>query len=204
MLYFKILSIAGALEDQDWFSKNDLFLSFSYKNQVRRTRTLWNTERCRWEETFLLDLTDAKTIHMKLMDQDVWSKSEVLQEFSIPVYYGEIRQFCSNGLYYEMGDVHYKHRLMQTKYKNENDVLNAEKQDLIEQNNAYKSTNETMYQKNSEVIKKYKSTVDKYTKMVDDYETKTDNMRSTIQKLRDVNEQLASKLESIKNICDIV
>ena len=78
MLLVKIISLNSKVKDQDWFSKNDLYIELVYGDQIHRTTVKWNNDNPKWNETFLFDYVENQKMKFELYDQNVWSPGKKL------------------------------------------------------------------------------------------------------------------------------
>lgn len=103
MFYFKVNHLNKSTKFRDWLSSNDLFVLVKYGNQVRRTTVKWNNNNPVWNEVFLFDETDEKTVFLSIYDEDAYSKSDKIQEYGVNIKSGEIRKYKTKYLEVEMG-----------------------------------------------------------------------------------------------------
>jgi len=125
MLLLKIKKLSQHL-DKNWnCKKNDYSILISYGEQSRRTTVIWNNDNPTWNETFLFnyDKNISKFI-IKLIDEDVYGKSEVLKEKEIEVYNKSIKTFENDFIEYEMGNIYYNKNNKIKKLKSEVEKLN--------------------------------------------------------------------------------
>lgn len=107
MIFLKIKALTFDLENGNWFTNSDLYIKIKYGNQKRRTTIKWNQSRAIWNESFLFDKTKEENITLTIMNGDVFSESEVLNECTINIYSGKIKSFKTKFLEFDMGDIFY-------------------------------------------------------------------------------------------------
>lgn len=103
MFYFKVNHLNKSTKFRDWLSSNDLFVLLKYNNEVRRTTVKWNNNNPTWNESFLFDESDEKTIVLSIYDEDAYSKSDKVQEYAVNIKNGEIKKYKTKYLEIEMG-----------------------------------------------------------------------------------------------------
>ena len=103
MFYFKVNHLNKSTKFRDWLSSNDLFVLIKYGNQTRRTTVKWNNNNPTWNEGFLFDESDEKTIVLAIYDEDSYSKSDKVQEYAVNIKNGEIKKYKTKYLEIEMG-----------------------------------------------------------------------------------------------------
>jgi hypothetical protein len=175
MIYLKIKSLINNTETADLFTKNDIFIEIEYGEDRRKTTTLWNTNNPNWNEIFLFSKTDIKKMTLKIKDEDVWSKDEVLMEIEIDVHYGKVKNFKTNNIEYDMGNVFYKAR-----------VINAMHKKTIKQN-------ETTIQELSTNIEQLNIDI-RHLKITNN------ELKTSLETVADENQTMFSKLSKIKKI----
>ena len=168
MIYLKIKSLINNTESGDLFTKNDLFVEIEYGADCRKTTTLWNSDNPVWDEMFLFQKSEIPKMILKIKDEDVWSKDEELLKIEIDVHYGKVKSFKSKYIEYDMGNVFYKSRLINSKHKktivkHEETIqqlqkqiqqLNTDKEHLNITNIELKSSLETVVDENETMFSK--------------------------------------------------
>ena len=93
MFYFKVNHLNKSTKFRDWLSSNDLFVLVKYGTQVRRTTVKWNNNNPAWNESFVFEDCDEKTITLSIYDEDAYSKSDKVQEYAVNIKKGEIKKY---------------------------------------------------------------------------------------------------------------
>ena len=117
MFYFKVNHLNKSTKFRDWLSSNDLFVLIKYSNQTRRTTVKWNNNNPTWNEGFLFDESDEKTIVLAIYDEDAYSKSEKVQEYAVNIKNGEIKKYKTKYLEIEMGTMVPQSNLLESEKK---------------------------------------------------------------------------------------
>ena len=105
MLYIKINNLIGDVVKQDWFTKNDLYVTIQYGNQIRRTTTKWNNDNPIWNEDFIFHYIEGQEINLKLYDANKWSSNSHIFETKFSTYMGFSESFQKDIFHIDMGDV---------------------------------------------------------------------------------------------------
>lgn len=117
MFYFKVNHLNKSTKFRDWLSSNDLFVLLKYNNEVRRTTVKWNNNNPTWNESFLFDESDEKTIVLSIYDEDAYSKSDKVQEYAVNIKNGEIKKYKTKYLEIEMGTMVPQSNLLESEKK---------------------------------------------------------------------------------------
>lgn len=107
MLYVNVINLMRD-STENWFSRNDLFVVITYKDQRRRTNTVWNIHEPCWNEHFLFEYEGPGSITFEIYDDNNWRKEELMSKFTLPVGYGEICEIIKENLSIKMGYYHYE------------------------------------------------------------------------------------------------
>ena len=90
MLIVKVISINSPIKKSDFISKNDFRVEIEYNKKVYTTNTQWNTENPQWNEIFIFNnesidttIKIENTLKVRLYEENIWSKSNLLEEESI-------------------------------------------------------------------------------------------------------------------------
>lgn len=175
MIYLKIKSLINNSETADLFTKNDLFIEIEYGDNNRKTTTLWNTNAPVWNEIFLFSKTDIKKMTLKIKDEDVWSKDEVLMEINIDVHYGKVKHFKIDNIEYDMGNVFYKARAINASHK------------------------KTIH-KNETTIQELNESIEQLNIDIGHLKITNDELKNSLEIVADENEKMFSKLLKIKKM----
>ncbi len=83
-----------SLKSGDWFTKNDLFVEIKYKEQIRRTSVIWDSNKPIWHEGFIFDINiyDSERFTISIFDEDKYSKSEKLFEETLELNLNKEKQ----------------------------------------------------------------------------------------------------------------
>ena len=117
MFYFKVNHLNKSTKFRDWLSSNDLFVLVKYGTQIRRTTVKWNNNNPVWNEGFLFNESDEKTIVLSIYDEDAYSKSDKVQEYAVNIKTGEIKKYKTKYLEIEMGTVVHQTELLELELK---------------------------------------------------------------------------------------
>tara|TARA_B100001094_G_C17829699_1_gene622597 strand:- start:1 stop:480 length:480 start_codon:yes stop_codon:yes gene_type:complete len=158
MLYVKIKELVRDTEE-NWFTRNDLYVVIKYNKQQRRTSTLWNIHEPKWNEIFLFDYEGQGNIQFEIYDDNNWRKEELMSSFSIPVEYNKINQISKNNLLIEMGNYNYETNKTTFNIKQKNDEYKKKVELLTEQTELQ-----------AILLKNYKKTVKDVKYLVDNHE----------------------------------
>jgi hypothetical protein len=141
MFYFKVNHLNKSTKFRDWLSSNDLFVLIKYSNQTRRTTVKWNNNNPTWNEGFLFDESDEKTIVLAIYDEDAYSKSEKVQEYAVNIKNGEIKKYKTKYLEIEMGTMVPQSNLLESEKKiKEYEKLSNDMKNKVEKLNDEKSS----------------------------------------------------------------
>tara|TARA_B100000424_G_C22624010_1_gene346503 strand:- start:49 stop:528 length:480 start_codon:yes stop_codon:yes gene_type:complete len=158
MLYLKIKELVRDTEE-NWFTRNDLYVVIKYNKQYRRTSTLWNIHEPKWNEIFLFEYEGQGNIQFEIYDDNNWRKEELMSSFSIPVEYNKINQISKNNLLIEMGNYNYETNKTIFNIKQKNDEYKKNVELLTEQTELQDI-----------LLKNYKKTVKDVKYLVDNHE----------------------------------
>ena len=117
MFYFKVNHLNKSTKFRDWLSSNDLFVLVKYGNQVRRTTVKWNNNNPVWDESFLFNESNEKTVVLSIYDEDAYSKSDKVQEYAVNIKSGEIKKYKTKYLEIEMGTMVSQNKLLESQNK---------------------------------------------------------------------------------------
>ena len=117
MFYFKVNHLNKSTKFRDWLSSNDLFVLIKYSNQTRRTTVKWNNNNPTWNESFIFNESDEKTIVLSIYDEDAYSKSDKVQEYAVNIKNGEIKKYKTKYLEIEMGTMVPQSNLLESEKK---------------------------------------------------------------------------------------
>lgn len=105
MLIVKVISINSPIKKSDFISKNDFRVEIEYNKKVYTTNTQWNTENPQWNEIFIFNnesidttIKIENTLKVRLYEENIWSKSNLLEEESINIDSNNINYIVSNVL----------------------------------------------------------------------------------------------------------
>ena len=141
MFYFKVNHLNKSTKFRDWLSSNDLFVLLKYNKEVRRTTVKWNNNNPTWNEGFLFDESDEKTIVLAIYDEDAYSKSEKVQEYAVNIKNGEIKKYKTKYLEIEMGTMVPQSNLLESEKKiKEYEKLSNDMKNKVEKLNDEKSS----------------------------------------------------------------
>jgi Ca2+-dependent lipid-binding protein len=117
MFYFKVNHLNKSTKFRDWLSSNDLFVLLKYNKEVRRTTVKWNNNNPTWNESFIFNESDEKTIVLSIYDEDAYSKSDKVQEYAVNIKNGEIKKYKTKYLEIEMGTMVPQSNLLESEKK---------------------------------------------------------------------------------------
>ena len=108
MFYIKILNLYNKLDNNDFLSKNDLYVTINYNGYNRDTSTKYNTDLPSWNEDFLFPINyniDICTIEIK--DKNMSSDKLVLKQIVQANYDGLKDMYIDNKLCIQCGNIFY-------------------------------------------------------------------------------------------------
>ena len=141
MFYFKVNHLNKSTKFRDWLSSNDLFVLIKYSNQTRRTTVKWNNNNPTWNESFIFNESDEKTIVLSIYDEDAYSKSDKVQEYAVNIKNGEIKKYKTKYLEIEMGTMVPQSNLLESEKKiKEYEKLSNDMKNKVEKLNDEKSS----------------------------------------------------------------
>lgn len=106
MLAIKIISLNVKVREQDWFSRNDLFVRIKYGSQENRTTVRWNDNNPIWNQAFLFNHSENTKLILELYDQNVWSPEKKLYSHSFVPKMNEMAIIKEDIFNIEIGDIH--------------------------------------------------------------------------------------------------
>ena len=171
MLFVKVRCLSKSTKFRDWHSGNDLFVIIKYGNDIRRTTVKWDEKNPCWNESFVFELSENKNIIFGIYDEDNYSKSDKIHEYSVPIKFGEIKSYKTKFLEIEMGDTDYSHNKEMQDIKSELKLMSMNIESLMSTINK----KDEKLQKNLEKIGKIKSDLLEKIVEIEDVESSMDN-----------------------------
>ena len=108
MFYIKINDLLTEVENNDFFSKNDLYVSLKYNNIVKNSTIKFNNNKPIWNETFLFNVNPEITdFRMELRDKNTVDSDRLIFAIIIDVNYGEIRNEVAENISFDYGNIFY-------------------------------------------------------------------------------------------------
>ena len=108
MLYIKINDLLTEVESNDFFSKNDLYVSLRYNNIIKNSTIKFNNNKPIWNETFLFNVNpEIKDFTMELRDKNTVDSDRLIFAIIIDINYGEIRNEVAENLSFDYGNIFY-------------------------------------------------------------------------------------------------
>jgi len=133
MLYIKINDLLTEVENNDFFSKNDLYVSLRYNNIVKNTTIKFNNNKPVWNETFLFNINpEIKDFILELRDKNTIDSDRLLFTIIIDVNYNEIKTEFEEYISFDYGNIFYNKNLIINELK---DIIENLKNDNFELQN---------------------------------------------------------------------
>jgi len=108
MFYIKINELLKEFENNDFFSKNDLYVSLRYNNIIKNSTIKFNNNKPIWNETFLFNVNpEIKDFTMELRDKNTVDSDRLIFAIIIDINYGEIRNEVAENLSFDYGNIFY-------------------------------------------------------------------------------------------------
>ena len=108
MFYIKINELLKEFENNDFFSKNDLYVSLRYNNIIKNSTIKFNNNKPIWNETFLFNVNpDINDFTMELRDKNTVDSDRLIFAIIIDVNYGEIRNEVAENISFDYGNIFY-------------------------------------------------------------------------------------------------
>ena len=109
MLYVKILNLITKIENNDFLSKNDLFVNIHYNGVKKSTTIKYNNELPVWNEEFIFPINhNVRDFTIELKDKNSTLTDKILFIKIIDLNYGDIREIIvDNKLRIHYGDIFY-------------------------------------------------------------------------------------------------
>ena len=108
MFYIKINDLLTEVESNDFFSKNDLYVSLRYNNIIKNSTIKFNNNKPIWNETFLFNVNpEIKDFTMELRDKNTVDSDRLIFAIIIDINYGEIRNEVAENLSFDYGNIFY-------------------------------------------------------------------------------------------------
>lgn len=158
MKYFiEICEMLKEIKETDWFSKNDLFVTITIDDQIRRTTVKWNHNKPVWNEQFIFDIDTVNTskIILTICDEDSYSKSETLIKEEKKINLKEIIEDTTKFLKIKHGIFSFKLKMEYEELKREYEKLKVENVKFSTEKKALEGdlkTIEKNYEKNKKII----------------------------------------------------
>jgi len=133
MFYIKINELLKEFENNDFFSKNDLYVSLRYNNIVKNTTIKFNNNKPVWNETFLFNINpEIKDFILELRDKNTIDSDRLLFTIIIDVNYNEIKTEFEEYISFDYGNIFYNKNLIINELK---DIIENLKNDNFELQN---------------------------------------------------------------------
>ena len=124
MFYIKINELLKEFENNDFFSKNDLYVSLRYNNIVKNTTIKFNNNKPVWNETFLFNINpEIKDFILELRDKNTIDSDRLLFTIIIDVNYNEIKTIFEEYISIDYGNIFYNKNLIINELKDINENL---------------------------------------------------------------------------------
>lgn len=109
MFYVKILNLITKIENNDFFSKNDLYVNIQYNGIKKSTSVKHNTELPIWNEEFIFPINfNIKDFTIEIRDHNSELTHKILLIKILDVNYGKIKEFnVDNKLIMHYGNIFY-------------------------------------------------------------------------------------------------
>ena len=108
MFYIKINDLLTEVENNDFLSKNDLYVSLRYNNIIKNSTIKFNNNKPIWNETFLFNVNhEIKDFTMELRDKNTVDSDRLIFAIIIDVNYGEIRNEVAENISFDYGNIFY-------------------------------------------------------------------------------------------------
>jgi Ca2+-dependent lipid-binding protein len=87
MLICHIKNLENKVGSQDYFSKNDLFVSIYCNGKIHKTITIWDKNNPVWNSIFVFETSNREPVEVKfcLYDEDKYGKDEIISKETIIV-----------------------------------------------------------------------------------------------------------------------
>ena len=109
MFYVKILNLNKKIDNNDFLSKNDLYVNIHYGGIKKSTSIKNNTELPIWNEDFIFPINfDIKDFTIEIKDHNTALSDKILLIKIVNVHYGDIKEFnVDNKLIMHYGNIFY-------------------------------------------------------------------------------------------------
>ena len=108
MFYIKINDLLTEVDNNDFFSKNDLYVSLRYNNIIKNSTIKFNNNKPIWNETFLFNVnSEMNDFTMELRDKNTVDSDRLIFAIIIDVNYGEIRNEVAENISFDYGNIFY-------------------------------------------------------------------------------------------------
>ena len=124
MFYIKINELLKEFENNDFFSKNDLYVSLRYNKIVKNTTIKFNNNKPVWNEIFLFNINpEIKDFILELRDKNTIDSDRLLFTIIIDVNYYEIKTIFEEYISIDYGNIFYNTNLIINELKDINENL---------------------------------------------------------------------------------
>ena len=184
MLYIKINKLNINVKNQDYFSKNDLFITLTYGNNIRNTTIKWNQDKPVWNEAFCFDYINRQVLIVDLYHANKWSSNKKLYTCKFIPKYGNLVKENVTIFSITMGDIN----------KCFKDKVNELTQNLNNKSNEIKSIKNKLDDKinNNNLLKE----------QLEIKENDNKSLKEIIKSTSTDNNKLIDKINNIKKLLD--
>lgn len=136
MFYIKIIDLFNKIENNDFFSKNDIYVNINYDGIKKSTSIKYNTELPVWNEEFIFPINySIRDFTIEIKDKNSTLSDKILLIQIVDVNYGDIKELpIKNKLRIHYGNIFYHKDYEINSLKNK--IFDIEKENnILKENN---------------------------------------------------------------------